>query len=195
MPSPTRRRAPRPSIARVGLACALALATAAASCDRDAIDEPLPEPPAPPATERDNVDARLLPYFDRYEAEAARRGIAVDLTAVQLTAHVVEIDEDGVAGECTYDPSAPNRLVVDEALWDQTDGGTPEDDLLREYVVFHELGHCERLRAHREDRNPEGRCVSLMASGVGDCRPSYGASNRDLLLDELFDETFYGDGF
>ena len=178
------------SLVRLGLACAVALATTAASCERDAIEEPAPQAPLTP---RDNVDARLLPYFDRYEAEAERRGITVDLTAVQLSAEILELDEDGVAGECTYDPQAPNHLVVDEGLWAQTAGGTDADEFLREYVVFHELGHCERIRRHREDQSPDGRCVSIMASGVGGCRPVYGETNREVLLDELFDEAFYGD--
>ena len=63
----------------------------------------------------------------------------------------------------------------------------------REYIVFHELGHCERLRAHREDADEEGICVSIMASGTGECSDSYTAATREELLDELFDEQFYGE--
>lgn len=173
----------------IQLAYALALATvfSAGSCERDA--EPAPEPEPPVVTTRDNVDEQLWTYFDRYEAEAERRGIAVDLGALQLTAAISEIVAEGVAGECTYDPAAPNRLVVDEGLWDSP----TTSDQLREYVVFHELGHCERLRAHREDQDGDGVCVSLMASGTEECRPSYNDANREAVLDELFNEAFYGD--
>ena len=180
-------RAARP-LPRRRILCVAVLLAAAAACDRDGADDPLPEP-EPPVTERPNVDERLLPFFDRYEAEAARRGIAVDLSAIQLTAEIAEIDEGGVAGSCTFNPRAPNRLVVDEGLWD----GSADNDLFREYVVFHELGHCERLRDHREARDPDDRCVSVMASGTGGCRAVYTPSNRGVLLDELFDEAFYND--
>ena len=176
----------RPALAYAAL-LAIAAATTAGSCERDVIEpEPVPEP-----TERANVDERLLPFFDRYEAEAARRGITVDLSAFQLEGFIHEIAEGGVAGECTYDPNAPNTLVVDEELWD----GPNTTDLLREYVVFHELGHCERLRMHREDRDPDNVCVSVMASGTSGCNVRYNPSNREILLDELFDLRFYEDGF
>lgn len=179
----------RPALAYAAL-LAVAIATGAGSCERDVID-PMPTPEPEPPTKRANVDERLLEYFDRYEAEAELRGITVDLSAFQLTGYIREIEEDGVAGECTYDPNAPNRLVVDEELW----YGENTSDLLKEYVVFHELGHCERLRGHREDENRDGRCVSLMASGTGGCRAVYSSLNREEILDELFNLDFYEDGF
>ena len=188
MPDLTARL--RPGLAYAAL-LAVATATGAGSCERDAA-EPVPEP-APP-TERAHVDERLLVYFDRYEAEAEARGIVVDLSAFQLTASIDSMfvgDNADAVGVCVFDPDAPNRLRVNAETWDNP--RVPDE--LREYIVFHELGHCERLRKHREDKDPDDVCVSVMASGTGACRPVYSAANREQLLDELFDETFYGDGF
>ena len=187
MPHPRARL--RPALAYAAL-LAVGVAASAGSCERDVV-EPEPEP-AP--TSRDNVDARLLPFFDRYEAEAARRGVTVDLSGFQLTGTIDSFlgpDEAGAVGLCTYDPDAPNRLRVNAATWD----APRTTDLLREYIVFHELGHCERLRMHREDRDPDNVCVSVMASGTDGCLQRYNPGNREILLDELFDPAFYQDRF
>ncbi len=135
------------------------------------------------------VDLRLQPYFDRYEAEAKRRGITVDLSERQLTAAIDTLGGDGVVGECRFNIQEPNDLVIDAVLWDNPNVG----DLLREYIVFHELGHCERLRKHREDADANDVCLSVMASGVGGCRDVYTAASRTKLLDELFDLQYYRD--
>ena len=159
--------------------CALALA----ACDKTRI-----EPVVEEETEElryENVDPELQSYFAAYEAAAAERGIVVDLSAMNLTGHLERIGASGVAGECNYIPDDPNRVTVDEDTWRQV------GESLREYIVFHELGHCERLRGHRETADADGRCVSIMASGTGDCRENYGRSTREAHLDELFDERFY----
>lgn len=134
----------------------------------------------------ENVDEELQSYFTAYEAEAAARGIEVDLSAMNLTARIHPLAGNGVAGECRFDPDNPNEVSIDEDTWDQV-GPT-----LKEYIVFHELGHCERLRGHREAADSTGQCLSIMASGTGDCREAYSRSTRDRHLDELFDEQYYG---
>jgi len=133
----------------------------------------------------ENVDEELQRYFVAYEQAAASRGITVDLSALNLTAHLRSIPGNGVAGECNYLPEDPNRVTVDRETWDQV------GESLREYIVFHELGHCERLRGHREAADSLGRCISIMASGTGNCREAYSRISREAHLDELFDEVFY----
>jgi len=143
--------------------------------------------PEPPTSSKsfENVDEILWPYYERFELEAEKRGISVDLSQVHGT--VVSISENGVAGDCQFDSNFPNRLRVDLETWNQV------GENLKEYIVFHELGHCDRLRKHRETEDADGVCVSMMASGVGGCRENYNPSTRDAHLDELFDEQFYGD--
>lgn len=71
---------------------------------------------------------------------------------------------------------------MDETFWNTT------SDRGKEFVVFHELGHCFLLRNHLEDTFLGGTCTSIMRSGTGSCRDNYGRLTRETYLDELFDE-------
>jgi len=59
--------------------------------------------------------------------------------------------------------------------------------LIKELIVFHELGHCFLQRGHREDALPNGACVSIMRSGIEDCLDNYTSETRSFYIDELFD--------
>ncbi len=135
------------------------------------------------------VDEALWVYFDRFEKEGIERGLEIDLRQAEVTGVIEELEEDGVAGQCTYGSHRSNHVIVDKAFWDNA------SDLLREFVIFHELGHCDLARDHREAYNPDGTCQSIMASGAGDCRDNYRTFTRSSYLDELFDPTFIGDLF
>ena len=173
-------------LSTLGFLLALATCTAA-GCN----DKPLtgPEEPEEPIETNEHIDPRLQPYVDRYEQEALDRGIVVDLDKSQLSASIDSLGGGGVAGECRFNIQEPNELVVDATLW----ANPNVSETLREYIVFHELGHCERRRKHREDADRNNVCLSIMASGVGGCRDVYNATTRSKLLDELFDPSFYND--
>ena len=156
------------------------------ACEKQPEFTTVVESEPPPSTKSyDNVDEVLWPYYELFEIEAEKRGVTVDLT--QVHGSLTNISGNGVAGDCSFDSNAPNRLRVDLETWNQ---GGPN---LKEYIVFHELGHCDRLRKHREVEDANGICISIMASGVGGCRENYNPTTRDAHLDELFDDAFYGD--
>ena len=163
------------------------VASAAASCEKN--DDDVVPDPQPPVGVRvyPEADEELWPYFTRFEDEAVERGVTVDLSARQVRARILEIPENGVAGDCQFDEDEPNRLRIDRSTWDDV------SENLREYIVFHELGHCVLIRKHREDADVHGTCLSIMASGTGDCNDVFNASTREKLLDELFDPARYGD--
>lgn len=125
-----------------------------------------------------NVEEELHIYFDRFIEEANERGIAVDLS--DINGYVAQVISPGVAGLCKYEDDGNNEIIVDEKYWDEN------DDLFREFVVFHELGHCKLLRDHIDQADNEGFCVSLMASGLGGCNDNYTAETREAYIDELF---------
>ncbi len=127
----------------------------------------------------DSVDEALWVHFETFEVEAARRGVNIDLVALEITGVIENIQENGVAGTCQYGQHI-HHVTVDKEVWDN--GST----LLREYIVFHELGHCSLFRDHNDQTLSTGACHSIMASGLGGCNYAYTAKSRDRYLDELF---------
>lgn len=158
------------------------------SCQIDEVfsAESEPEPASEPVRYYPGVDEALWVYFERFEKEAARRGVGLNLAYSGVTGRVENITEDGIAGQCNYHSHADNHVIIDLDYWERA------TDLGREFVVFHELGHCELLRAHREDYHTDGTCASIMRSGSGSCRDNYTTLTRGRYLDELFDPQFVG---
>ncbi len=131
-----------------------------------------------------NPEAVLQPYFERFEQEGAARGWSVDLEAAEIIGEIKEIAQEHVAGQCTWASHQPNLVTIDLTFWNAA------SDLQKEFVVFHELGHCFLNRGHREDAFTNGQCASLMRSGLEDCRDNYTSATRSQYLDELFNRNF-----
>lgn len=125
-----------------------------------------------------NADEKLYIYFDRFIDEANARGIEVDLT--DIDGYVADIINPGTIGLCQYNDEENNEITIDKKYWNEN------DDLFREFVVFHELGHCKLFRDHLENEDSDGFCVSIMASGLGGCDENYSIETREAYLDELF---------
>ncbi len=126
------------------------------------------------------VDQRLIPYFQTFEKEGALRGVNVNLNDVPVTGTIASIQEDNIAGTCSYQVSEPHAVTIDLEYWNAA------STLGRELVVFHELGHCYLGRGHLETAFANGICTSIMNSGTSGCYIAYTAANRDYYLDELF---------
>ncbi|MEM8968008.1 MAG: hypothetical protein AAGE93_16435 [Bacteroidota bacterium] len=137
------------------------------------------------------VEEALWVYFDRFEEEAFSRGININLRTANITGRIDEIDENRVLGQCNFGFRRfdSNRITIDETFWDRS------SDRGREFVVFHELGHCFLNRGHREATDRGGVCSSIMRSGTGSCRDNYNQFTRNGYLDELFDTQFVNDIF
>ena len=127
-------------------------------------DTTIPEEPEEEVVVDDNsypgVDEALWPYYARFEQEALERGFVFDLRQLTITGVIEEIDDDGVAGQCNYHSHQPNHVIIDQEFWSRA------GDRGREFVVFHELGHCVLARNHREATFSNGTCRSIMRSGV-----------------------------
>lgn len=129
-----------------------------------------------------DVDERLWSYYQTFEEEGRKRGIEVDLNITEISAEIDAIHENNVIGTCEYGRFFDNHITIDDEFWNRS------SVLGREFVVFHELGHCFLNRGHNEDSTSEGLCVSLMRSGTGGCNDAYNTRNREYYLDELFSE-------
>ena len=129
-----------------------------------------------------DAESALKPSCVRFTNEAKARGIAVDLSDHPLTGIISDIPTSQVIGQCSYSNETPYKVTIDKPFWDKA------SDLGKEFVVFHELGHCVLGRAHDESTDSRGFCLSIMRSGTGTCRDSYNSTSRKALLDELFSE-------
>ena len=125
------------------------------------------------------VNEEFQYYFDRFEQAAAERGLNLDIE--DLTAHITIISEQNVAGVCETAQNGDRTIRVDDQFW------YASDEWGREFVIFHELGHCVLGRGHTDDADAQGNCQSIMQSGLSDCNMPYNASTREAYLDELFD--------
>lgn len=141
-------------------------------------EEPVP---AQAAEQFANVDSRLWIYFARFEAEGKARGQNIDINALGIGGKIEEIEETNVAGSCSLGRNT-RQITIDEGFWNRS------SDLFKEFIIFHELGHCYLLREHLENENANGTCVSIMRSGTGDCRDNYTTLTRKQYVDELFIE-------
>lgn len=122
----------------------------------------------------------LWPYFKRFENEAAIRNIRVDLQGANITGFISDIPTELIQGLCSHNSSAPKKVTVDLPFWNRA------SDQSKEFVIFHELGHCYLGRSHDESKDSQGFCLSIMRSSQEDCRDNYTELTRKKYLDELF---------
>lgn len=157
------------------------------SCVKDVDIVTNDEIPAPAVQTRSyqNVDPELWTFFERFEKEAALRGVRIDLNQSRISGEIAGLGGDRVAGQCTYHSAIPNHITIDDSFWEDA------TDLVKEMVIFHELGHCELGRDHRETQSRNGLCLSIMRSGADGCRDNYRMITRSDYLDELFDTQFF----
>lgn len=136
------------------------------------------------------VEDRLIPYFDRFADESSKRGVVFDYVSEEIEGSIRSIDSligsSGVLGLCQPETVRKpfSEIVIDEEFWSDA------TDLQREYVVFHELGHCFLDRDHPSPAQADslGNCMSIMAAGNATCNgiDVYSEERRKMLLDELF---------
>ncbi len=159
--------------------CVLFLFTA---CQREEIVDLVETPVEPEERTFPEVDERLWPYFERFETEGQARGFDVDLVVSQISGVIEDLEGEHIAGQCTtFGNFRPGSVTIDSEFWELS------NDLFKEFIIFHELGHCYLDRDHREDAFSNGRCASIMRSGTLDCRDNYNAATRAAYISELFE--------
>lgn len=129
-----------------------------------------------------NIPLALASYFETFKKKASEYDIVVDYDNANITAEIKLIDEGSVAGTCSTNGHDLRHITIDQAFWNRA------SHLLREMVVFHELGHCVLGRGHEENSFDNGICRSIMRSGLGTCRDAYTPNNREYFIEELFTE-------
>ena len=130
-----------------------------------------------------DITTELAPYFKTFQEEARDHGLIVDYETANVTAEIRQIDEGSVAGSCSTNGQNIRHITIDQSFWSKA------SPLLREMVIFHELGHCILGRGHSEGTFENGVCRSIMRSGLGSCVDAYNTTNRDYFVEELFVES------
>ena len=128
------------------------------------------------------VNEELVPFYELFAEEAAKRGVVFNNAEERIEGYIQSIPDMGVLGACrrNEDNDESPQIFLDRPYWKTA------TTLEREYVMFHELGHCFLKLGHDDSVNDIGNCVSIMASGTTGCRVNYNSTSRDSLLDELF---------
>ncbi|MBK8504075.1 MAG: hypothetical protein IPL46_18830 [Saprospiraceae bacterium] len=128
-----------------------------------------------------NVPPVVQPYVDQFLEEAAVRGKVIDLSKIGLEITFQDNLEDTLAAFCSK-----GAIVINNQFWET------RNDVSREAMIFHELGHCILNRNHynamlandewrsmmRGDPIPAARSSSINYSGV----------RREYYIDELFNQ-------
>lgn len=131
----------------------------------------------------DEVPADLQLYLDRFEEEANKRNLSFSTEVEETKVLLVEIISGGVLGQCVRDEENPNQVHLDRTYWEDE----MTTDLDKEFVVFHELGHCILNRDHINNPDTDGVCLSIMYNGNSSaCNLVYTEANREELINELF---------
>lgn len=118
-------------------------------------------------------------YFNSFALEASERGWSIDWDSEQISGSFDDIDTDAV-GQCETYNNGRRVINIDKTYWEKS------NDLQREFLIFHELGHCALKRSHLNEAGTAGKCISIMNSGENICSIKYNSATRSAYLDELF---------
>lgn len=125
-----------------------------------------------------DIDIRNL--FALFEEEALQRGINIEIDDFSLTTSLENFEDTQAIGYCRSYSNGNREIALDNSFWQNA------NSLQKEFLLFHELGHCILNLEHNDSSDNNGICLSIMQSGLGTCNLNYSFSNRENMLDELF---------
>ncbi|MDD4968643.1 MAG: hypothetical protein PHT07_04355 [Paludibacter sp.] len=136
-----------------------------------------------------NVNSSFTEYLQRFEAEGAKRGHTFDPQTNGLIIEFANL-KDNTAGLTHYEK--PIRIEIDKTYWNDISNSAGAD-LMKEDLIFHELGHGLLNRDHLNSTLPNGDWKSIMCGGtkVNDrsWNINYRGVRRNYYVDELFNES------
>jgi len=135
------------------------------------------------------VDNSFSIYVQRFENEALTRGRTFDLHANGLIVEFANL-KNNEAGLCHFEN--PIRIEIDKTYWNDI-SNTNGAELMKEDLLFHELGHGLLGRKHLNTTLENDDWKSIMCGGdkVNE-RPwniNYRGMRRNYYIDELFNES------
>ena len=147
-------------------------------------EEPAPQPEY-------KVEREFLPYFNSFLARANNYGYSWDLSEYGLTIQFGtenQFDTTSYIGYCSgMNTDYGHDVFIDPEYWEDA------NELDKERLIYHELGHCLLRREHRNKVLPNGEWASMMRG-----RPlpensffttNYSGKRRDYYIRELFNKS------
>ncbi|MDR0370379.1 MAG: hypothetical protein LBH80_00770 [Prevotellaceae bacterium] len=127
-------------------------------------------------------------YVDRFLQEAKSRGYNYAAEAENVTMKFGTLS-DGQAGY-TDATKSPVLITIDKLYWDNI-GKFDGADLMKEFIVFHELGHGILNRSHENPLFDNGDWKTMMRGGdvqsdEKEWNVNYRGERRNYYLNELF---------
>ncbi len=120
-------------------------------------------------------------YVDRFIEIAAQEGQVIDFSDTGLSIQFRNAVDQETGGVC----KGNHEIEIEKFFWD----GLSEFD--KEGLIFHELGHCELFRVHRNDKLVNGEWASRMRGSPipeGDNAViNYAGTRLDYYRREFFD--------
>jgi len=118
-------------------------------------------------------------FFESFRTEALSRGLTLSQDFESIGAELTDIED--ASGQCVTQANGQRSIRIDRGYWGRV------STLKQELLIFHELGHCYLGLRHNDEKDASGNCISMMASGLGDCRSNYNNRTRENYLDKLFE--------
>ena len=131
-----------------------------------------------------DVDPAFEDYVQSFIAEAAVRGKDINFDDTGL---LVEFSDQIVNGASGYCFLGEHHIVIDKTEWNAL------TENQKEFLMYHELGHCELDRRHKNTQFNDDTWQSMMRGdpllGNQDRIPvAYFGFRKEYYLDELFNE-------
>ncbi len=155
-----------------------------ASCGDD--DDVTPTPPNNP----DAIEAKYREYVDRFVTEGVDRGFDVDISELTVVEGIApQFQEFCGYGYSNYNSTGRPRVEISDVAfcWDD------RNDIEKEALMFHELGHAILARQHKETTYSNTLPTSMMCSEACAGANLFFVYNtftpglRKYYIDELFD--------
>jgi len=135
------------------------------------------------------VNAEFTDYLNRFVQEGALRGHTFDLKGNGLIIEFAKLKNNN-AGLTHYED--PIRIEIDKTYWNAI-SKTAGADMMKEDLLFHELGHGLLKREHLNSTLENGDWKSIMCGGDKvngrAWNINYKGIRRNYYVDELFDES------
>lgn len=125
-------------------------------------------------------NSEFQPYLNSFLEEAKSRGY--NINANNINFYLADIENENVGGLCNQ---RKGEIIIDREGWKTS------NEKIKEFLIFHELGHCINGRDHRNETSESGECLSIMDGKENNFSCSKNLHStlwKEYYLDELFNK-------